>query len=357
MADKSNGNEDLSYVSLADIIEKDIQTRPIIEQVFNEKESLLLFGAGGVGKSLTALDLALFMGSLKPEDENKPLLWDQFSVPFHRKSLFVQSENSFATTQDRIKLMCRGSPEYVFGFNCVFFPNRFNEIKVVGSLINKGFREYIINLIKGAEQNTGEKIDILVIDPLISFCDCDENDNSRMRTNLDFLTEIENIANVTSIVIHHADKRKGDIRGATAIRDWARSVIKLNPHKVGNHEAIVFTHMKNNSGKKFKTFTVYLDDCLKFNKVVKTKDAIKKLKQSKAENVIKALEEMGGAAKSQVELISKYQEMFNIGTSTTAKRHILDAIKADAVKVIKKKDKSTEYRIKVDDKNTNDKQM
>ena len=71
-----------------------------------------------------------------------------------------------------------------------------------------------------------------------------------MRTTLDYIAEIGNRIGATPFVVHH-DNRNDEIRGASAIRDWARSVIKLENAEAGRIKVI---HEKCNNAELFKPF-------------------------------------------------------------------------------------------------------
>lgn len=83
------------------------------------------------------------------------------------------------------------------------------------------------------------KIDVVTIDPLISFHEAEENLNREMQTVLAALREIARTKNVAIHFLHHNRKGGGDsaddIRGAAALKDGARSLRILN--KITKKEA------------------------------------------------------------------------------------------------------------------------
>lgn len=72
---------------------------------------------------------------------------------------------------------------------------------------------------------------VAILDPLVSLHDVEENSNSAMRTVLDLLAPFQAETGCSFILAHHEPKNPDSngsaSRGATAIRDWARTMLRL----------------------------------------------------------------------------------------------------------------------------------
>jgi RecA-family ATPase len=96
-------------------------------------------------------------------------------------------------------------------------------------------------------------------DPLVSFHNRNENDNVAMRNVLDAITYLNRKTDAASIVIHHfgqptANKQdeiplRYRLRGASAIRDWADTIITLRTkgkaENPGPRRVLDFTKIRN----------------------------------------------------------------------------------------------------------------
>jgi hypothetical protein len=76
-----------------------------------------------------------------------------------------------------------------------------------------------------------------VLNPLVAVHDVDENSNSAMRAVLDTLNPIIEETDCTFIIAHHEPKapenNSASSRGASAIRDWCRTMLRLTAQKTG----------------------------------------------------------------------------------------------------------------------------
>ena len=71
------------------------------------------------------------------------------------------------------------------------------------------------------------KVGLAVFDPLLAFYGGNENDNSEARVFIQAFAEWAKKAEITTIIIHHANK-DGDSRGATAFHDGVRARYELD---------------------------------------------------------------------------------------------------------------------------------
>ena len=85
------------------------------------------------------------------------------------------------------------------------------------------------------------RTDVCILDPLVSLHDAEENSNSAMRGVLDLLTPYQEETGCTFILAHHEpkapDSNSTAPRGASAIRDWCRTMLRLTPQKAGSNGA------------------------------------------------------------------------------------------------------------------------
>ena len=187
----------ISATSLFEICSERIETRPIAEGFIDEEEKIIFHGEGGCKKSLLTLNMAAVIAS------GQPLLWDKFRVHRPLNFLFVQSENGRKSLNERARKMVRGNPALAKGFEHIFFAGIDGGVELAGSVTEKSFREDIYESAKAA----GVPIDVINFDPLISYHEGDENDNSRMRTTLDWISEIAFNVGGDPVVVHHDNRR------------------------------------------------------------------------------------------------------------------------------------------------------
>ncbi len=318
-------DNELPYITLEKLYVEKMEERPIAKGFLEEQEQTIIYAPGGTGKSLASLHLALFAGA-SPDLANGtdlPLLWGQFPVPKPRTTLFLQSENSKRATHSRIHKMVTGTPEFGVALANIFCPNIHGDIRMAGYFSDEGFRSKIIDLIRTIEDKETVKVDLMVVDPLISFHEADENDNSRMRSTLDWLAETANEAEVTPIVIHHANKEEG-IRGASSIVDWARCVVKLKPVSINGQHCIRFEHEKTNNLARFEPFIMAVDEDLNFNPVEEG-NYLSHNAEKRGGLVLQALQDLSGCVETQNDLIAQYCALSAV-KETTAHRHVSEAV-------------------------------
>ncbi|MGO9370852.1 MAG: AAA family ATPase [Syntrophobacteraceae bacterium] len=223
-------SEDKDLVTLIpyrELLSMEFTDRPLIEGLLGEKESLIIVGQSGIAKSICALNIALRAGV--SGDQDSPIhLFDQFGISRQCNSLFIQSENTAKATKKRLKMILERAPWLEEGVDHLFSAYIRNDVRLSGPLTEQKFQDGILSLLDKAHA------DLLILDPLISYHDADENDNASMRRTLDCLTVICDKADVACIVVHHAGKGGTDNqvfagRGASAIGDWAANILVLNP--------------------------------------------------------------------------------------------------------------------------------
>jgi len=224
----------ITVYNALDIVSKDTDFEFMIDNIWPKGEPLLITGIGGAGKSLMTLQLAMdlvnppvngFLNTYRVNPQNNK----------HR-ILFIQSENSFSGMKKRFSVIRDPNSGYTIDDSILreslFFAGMGNDITSIGNLEDKAF---IDGLSRKIEET---KADIIVVDPLISFHNKDENSNDQMRKILDILTGFCQNMSVTPLLVHHHGKfasetGQGGGRGASAIGDWSPNTWELSKNKNG----------------------------------------------------------------------------------------------------------------------------
>ncbi len=337
----ANDRDSFSCVTCKDILDKQIELEYIIEGLILKGDLNLIHAPGGLGKSMLALHIALHLAAHGTDPKN-PLgtIFGRFPVPKARTSLFIQAENSTAAMNHRIQAMTTGNPTLKNGLSKVLVLSQYEDTTITGKRFSDPeFCNFVVEHIKEIEEG-GIKIDLLIIDPLISYLDGNENDSVQTRATLDGISRIAGQAKVTPVLIHHANKGGKEYRGSTAINDWTRNRISLTPvegtkpvskqksesliPKLKKSKLIKVTHEKCNNFELFDSFLLEMGSDLNFRL------AEKQLSEKDIENceqVVQVLKDLGGSAGSQNVLAKAYGEAVD-SSEATAKRHIKDAEKA-----------------------------
>lgn len=336
---------EITYITGAEIIDLPIEIEWIVEGMLSMGESVLIHAKGGLGKSMFALYLALILASADdtPEDSISNFLCDEFTIPKQRCTLIIGAENGVAANKYRLKIMCKGSVELTRGSEKIIFLYKYNDTRITGEAFSdESFCDFLVNHIRMIENEQDVKIDILIIDPLISYTGAkNENDSAEMRPALDAIDRVCIQAKCTPIVIHHDRKNGDEYRGSTAINDWARNRIGLKKEILAENRitemdaqekvtgtrtvkipAIRVTHEKCNNFRAFSSFLMKMTDNLHFEMI---SEQISPKDLEIVTQVEQALKGMGGYAESTNVLASKYSELAGVGR-TTAKKHISVAV-------------------------------
>ena len=313
----------VKVLSLLEIDSREYPQDPVISGLLDMKESLIVVATSGLGKSLLtnqiAFELAMERPILGGIDFNRTELLGKFTIPKQRRVLFLQSENSAGAVQRRCRKMCLEHTEYRTALKNIYYFNVNEEVRKTGEFTDPAFMDEITQTI------TENHIDVLIIDPLISYHGCDENDNAEVRRSLDKITELISSTGIAVIMVHHTGKN-GDLtgRGATAIKDWSGTVIGLSKaedkFQKKNGELVIDVCVpKNRNYPEPQPFKIVRSKNLTFS-LLSEKDYSEQDAKDIAV-VVKALKELGGRCDSANELITAVMNKTNIQT-TMAKRYI-----------------------------------
>lgn len=308
--------DDVRVFGMAEIMACERTCQTFMTDILSEGEACLLVGPSGVGKS--AFTLGMSLAGAAPRKTTLGLSAFEVRKPF--TTLFVQSENNMVHTSNRIKIIIKHNKELGNGKNGIFILGQGDDCMLTGELSDLKFQSLLINHL--IEYN----INVLVIDPLISFHNKNENDNAEMRKELDCLKNVCQIAGVSVILVHHAAKghtaeNKGG-RGASAIADWADRIIFIDRESKDNKDLLRLTCQKSRNSSMFKPFYIDITD-MKFERV-------SGVGNEKTDVALKALDELGGSADTQEKLANKIVADSGVSMST-AKRYIKQAVDAGLI--------------------------
>lgn len=235
----------IELVTFADILRMPQDTTPaIIEGVLNKGEAALITGPAGIGKSTMILDLCMALASAQP-------FMGEYAIATPHQMLLIQAENTLKTTQERLVRLTQDLPgDKITALQNIYSPWQNNSPQLIGKIADQNgnktpFLQTVEDLICQA------KADVVIFDPLISYHDSPENSNTEMRKALDILTELSIKHALTVILTHHHGKmyQEGSnmSRGASAIVDWASSILTLTKHKNPQYHCVEATWTKTRS--------------------------------------------------------------------------------------------------------------
>ena len=238
-----------------EFVAREYEIIPMIDGMLEEKGSLLLIGPTGIGKSIFTLNIAMAIGSAQKS------LWDRFAIQRPLRTAIVQAENPAPFVWQRMRMIAGGDESLKAGLNMVALPVVNERFRTLGfKFMEKKFRELVLRI----KDNT--MVDILIIDPLISYAGVDENNNSEMRNTLDALTDVCMQAELSLIMIHHSGK-VGDQgvhtgRGASSLSDWASNIFVLKKDSSSGQELIKVKNEKTRVGPSTEEFYLKKDENL-----------------------------------------------------------------------------------------------
>lgn len=206
------------------ILDESEEAPMIIENgMLPEKSIMIVGGQPKTGKSLLVLNVAFCMATRQR--------WFDFNIPKCNKILFIQAENSYDNQRRRLKRLYKATePPYTMkspdkGMLMLSEPFSFKIDDNKDFLRLKHMIEF-------------EKPNVVIIDPLINFHNCDENDNAAMGSVMEKLREITESLDISIIIVHHTrkpglvDNKSGvSLRGAGVIFGSVDTIVILSAEK------------------------------------------------------------------------------------------------------------------------------
>jgi phage/plasmid primase-like uncharacterized protein/KaiC/GvpD/RAD55 family RecA-like ATPase len=322
-------------ISLRDFLRREYVIDPAVDGLFDQSEIVLINARSGTGKGFITTELALDMGSvisnLAPDDFNENLLWGKFRIPKMRRTLFVQTENRNARTQQKIKAMFAKNPGFERALDNVGFYSLDNEdIRSSGSFMSDSFLQKMKNVV------LEHKYDSLIFDPLGNFLDVDENDNRQVNASLQRLVDFQKECGATIILVHHIGKSNDrDGRGASAIRAKVDTVIAFerDPKKQikDQNNVVVLTGYFNKVRHARDGYSVdFMRADGEFLLRPMPEDMHSAKDMEEIENVVKALEELGGACEDAASLKERLAQEYGV-TAKWAEKWIVKAREAERI--------------------------
>jgi RecA-family ATPase len=286
----------------------------IADGIWPAEGGLIWAGESGEGKSLILILLALHLA----------MGWDflGLKIPTARRVVIFQAENTLKTEKDRFRRMLEGLGITQMPPNIALY-----EMRERLDLASERDRKKIMAAIKS------HKADAFLLDPLISFHTVPENDNVGMRRVLDFVTEISRKTGAGCALAHHFGKPTENrdiehrIRGATAIRDWADTLIALTKKKTADGKFLKqLTFVKVRNGKQPKPILAEEDE----NFILTVAEEESRFPPEQVAAIIRA---KGGRVNRRQELVEAIQEVIKCG-ERTARKFIQAAIDDQKILVI-----------------------
>ncbi len=277
---------------------------------------VIIGGESGDGKSLliNQLSICLAMG------------WDflGLKVPAVRRVAIFQAENTLKSERYRFRRMIMGMGISQMPPHIALYP-----MQERLDLDSPKDRKKIVEAINdhGAE--------VFFLDPLISFHNVPENDNTQMRRVLDSITEISRKTGAGCGLTHHFSKPgpndNGGVehrfRGARAIKDWADTMVALTTKKAAGgklFKQITFAKVRN--GRKPSPILVERDEYF----ICQLAEEESRCSPEQVAAIIRAA---GGKLSGQKELVAAIQDVIECG-ERSARKFIQSAIEKRMIQVV-----------------------
>lgn len=213
-----DASKKLHSTSLKDLLAKEFPKRDyLIDPVLKEGESMMLWAAPGVGKTMLALSLAIAVAG----GGNVLTLKGAGS----RRVLIIDGEMNEADLADRFKALIPSvegcDPEMAMG-NIEIIARQAQKLgtKFPDLAETEGQQEVLRRAIKG-------KFDLVILDNFSTLATLeDENSSSAMDPVLRFLMEMKQ-ASIACVLIHHSSKTGDKYRGSSKIETTFEAILGL----------------------------------------------------------------------------------------------------------------------------------
>ncbi len=303
--------QEYDAISFGEIISEAPNLKFVVDGLWAENDTMMLFGNGGVGKSLLALQMAIALAD-PPVDG----FLGKFAIPKKRNILIMQSEVSKAGVYERSQKMfaaCNCSQSVKNNISFIAYKNN---IMPSGDFNDNDFISKISELVRSG------KHDVLIIDPLISFHNEDENANTQMRRVLDKIKSLGVESNTSILIVHHSGKgtqgsNYSGGRGASSIGDWASSSVELKRKGNGDSTSFELIHRKARDFQEFGELNLERTTNLIF-KLVSTQS---KSYDSKDSAVVRAVKVFNGVPVTQSALADKVVEQLSEASEKTISKN------------------------------------
>jgi len=300
---------ELETFNLAALLRMEFDVTPEIigDGVLVREGGTILAAESGAGKTMLLLEWALDLAAGNS-------ILGRFSVSGPQRVLFIQQENALYQMQARLAAMRLAKP---LPPDPPLFFHRPREMLCLTK--PKDWEAICLAVEKHLAT-------VLILDPLICFHTAPENENSAMRRVLDRVTVLCRRTHCAAIISHHFGKpREGmeDVghrsRGASAIRDWADTLITLTPKKTDPLPILRVDFPKVRNGKPIRSLLIERGEHLTHT----VQDEAMLCDALRATEILR--EELGGAVNSMGELAERIEKVTG-ASRATAYRAIKGAI-------------------------------
>jgi hypothetical protein len=210
----------LRTLSLGELLNADLPVRQyLLDPLMRQSESLMLWAAPGVGKTMAALSIAIAVAG-----GGKFLGWRS---PRPQRVFYVDGEMHIEDLRDRLKVLLEaveGIDREAVQKNLRILARSYQDPEVDFPDLGKtdGQQE-----IYSRARNYASELVILDNFSVLVSVD-DENDATAMQPVLTFLLKMKQ-ANIATLLVHHSNKGGGQYRGSSKIATTFEAIIGLKP--------------------------------------------------------------------------------------------------------------------------------
>lgn len=194
--------------TLGDLLKKPIPPREyLLDGLIREGESMMLWAAPGVGKTMAALSMALAIAG-----GGQFLAW---KAPKPRKVLYIDGEMHLADLQERLRGLAAAIPALdmeAAGRNLEILARQAQKPDAYfPDLVDEHGQQFVF------DKATGENFALVILDNFSVLADVsDENDAAAMGPVLTFLMRMKQ-GSAATILLHHSSKGGDNYRGSSKL--------------------------------------------------------------------------------------------------------------------------------------------